>query len=59
MSRPEFKSGFAAEINCYLDYKLASGYKEGSFSVILRDFDRFCVKRGITDAVFTKEDADA
>ena len=59
MSRPEFKSGFSAEINSYLDYKIACGYKEQSFSVILREFDSFCVRRGITDAVFRKEDADA
>ena len=59
MSRPEFKSGFSTEINSYIDYNVASGYKEKSFSVILREFDRFCVQRGITDVTFTREDADA
>lgn len=59
MSRPEFKSGFAAEINSYLDYKVACGYKEQSFNIILREFDHFCIRRGITYVVFTKDDADA
>ena len=59
MSRPAFSSGFADEINHYIDYKVANGYKEESFSIILREFDRFCVRRGITDVSFTREDADA
>ncbi len=33
MNRPKFISGFAEEINRYLDYKTVSGYKE---SVIFR-----------------------
>lgn len=59
MSRPEFKSGFADEINKYLDYKVSSGYKEKSFIIVLRKFDRFCVNRGITTVAFSREDADA
>ena len=47
MNRPKFISGFAEEINRYLDYKTASGYKESSFTFILRQFDRFCAGRGI------------
>ncbi len=59
MSRPEFISGFADEINRYLDYKAASGYKESSFTCILRQFDRFCAGRGIKSVAFSREDADA
>ena len=47
MGRPVFKSGFAAEINAYIDYKVASGYKEKSFYYILHDFDHFCIHREI------------
>lgn len=59
MNRPKFISGFAEEIGRYLDYKAASGYKESSFTFILRQFDRFCAGRGIQDVSFSKEDADA
>lgn len=59
MSRPEFISGFADEINRYLDYKAASGYKESSFTCILRQFDRFCAGHGIKSVAFSREDADA
>ena len=59
MNRPKFISGFAEEMNRYLDYKTASGYKESSFTFILRQFDRFCAGRGIRDVSFSKEDADA
>ncbi len=59
MNRPKFISGFAEEIDRYLDYKTASGYKESSFTFILRQFDRFCAGRGIRDVSFSKEDADA
>ncbi len=59
MSRPEFKSSFADEINNYIDYKVSSGYKEKSYTILLREFDRFCVRRGIMDVSFTREDADA
>ena len=45
MGRPVFKSGFAAEINAYIDYKVASGYKENSFYFILHDFDHFCMRQ--------------
>lgn len=59
MSRPVFHSGFADEINLYLDYKIASGYKEKSFCIILKSFDTFCFQRKINKVVFTRSDADA
>lgn len=59
MSRPVFHSGFADEINLYLDYKIASGYTEKSFCIILKSFDSFCCQRKIDKAVFTRSDADA
>lgn len=59
MSRPIFKSGFAVELNNYIDYKIASGYKEKSFSVILKQFDSFCANREITSVSFSREDADS
>lgn len=59
MSRPVFLSGFADEINQYLDYKIASGYSEKSFSIILKSFDSFCCQRGISKVAFTRPDADA
>ena len=58
MSRPVFHSGFADEINLYLDYKIASGYTEKSFCIILKSFDSFCCQRKIDKAVFTRSDAD-
>ncbi len=59
MSRPEFKSGFAGEINQYLDSKVAIGCSEKSFSIIMKSFDAFCLDRGINDVFFSKADADA
>jgi len=58
MSRPVFHSGFADEINQYIDSKVASGFSEKSFSVILKSFDGFCLDRGIDGISFTKADAD-
>lgn len=55
MNRTKFISGFAEEIDRYLDYKTVSGYKESSFTFILRQFDRFCAGRGIRDVPFSKE----
>ena len=59
MSRPEFKSGFAEEINQYIDSKVSGGYSDRSFSLVLKSFDIFCLKRGITSVAFSKADADA
>ena len=59
MGRPVFKSGFATEINAYIDYKVASGYKEQSFYFILHDFDHFCIHREINTVTFTRADADS
>lgn len=57
MSRPVFHSAFAGEINDYLNYKIYSGHKAGSFCVHLQHFDDFCIQQGIKEPVFTKEDA--
>ena len=54
MSRPIFNSPFAVEMNCYLDSKVKSGFKESSFYTVLRNFDRYCVQKKITAPVFTK-----
>lgn len=59
MSRPTFYSGLASEINDYIDHKMANGYAEESFSRILKQFDAFCVQRGITNVSFSSADADA
>lgn len=58
MERPIFKSGFSTELNNYIDYKIASGYKEKSFSSILRSFDSFCLNRNIRTVAFSRKDAD-
>lgn len=58
MSRPVFHSAFADEINQYLDYKIASGFSEKSFSIILKSFDDFCSRRGNGSISFTRPDAD-
>lgn len=59
MKRAEFHSGFADELNNYLDDKVREGYKETSFYPQLKVFDNFCCDRGITDITFTRQDADA
>ena len=58
MSRPVFHSVFADEINQYLNHKIASGFSEKSFSIILKSFDGFCSRRGIDSISFTRSDAD-
>lgn len=57
MNRPEFKSAFSEEIYQYLDYIVASGYKEKSYCNHLRQFDRFCIEHGILEPVFTGQHA--
>lgn len=57
MNRPEFKSIFSEEIYLYLDYIVASGYKEKSYCNHLRQFDRFCIKYGLLQPVFTSQHA--
>ena len=59
MSRPVFHSGFADEINQYLDYKIASGYTEKSYCSVLKSFDVFCCQREIYNVRFNRSDADA
>ncbi len=58
MNRDAFASAFSKEINEYLDYKIESGYQEGSFYYNLLKFDRFCVKEEIQSPIFTKENAE-
>ncbi|MBD8071282.1 tyrosine-type recombinase/integrase [Bacillus sp. PS06] len=57
MTRPVFHSVFADEMNAYLEYKVASGYKAASFCTHLRHFDSFCIRQGIKKPIFTAEDA--
>ena len=58
MSRPVFQSVFADSMYSYLEAKAAAGFKETSFYVFLNGFDRFCVQRGITAPMFTREDVE-
>jgi integrase/recombinase XerD len=53
MNRPDFKSAFSEEMNLYLDYITASGYKELSYCSHLRLFDRFCIEHEIIQPIFT------
>jgi integrase/recombinase XerD len=57
MGRPIFNSPFADEMYQYMDDRVTSGFKETSFYCILRKFDHFCCKEGITKSVFTTENA--
>lgn len=52
-----YVSGFADEMNCYIAYKEASGFKRLSYEKRLAQFDRFCVSQGITDVRFIENDA--
>jgi hypothetical protein len=54
MNRSEFKSVFSEEMNQYLDYIVASGYKEKSYYYHLRQFDRFCTEHEICQPIFTR-----
>ena len=57
MSRSAFQSAFKEEMYQYLDYKVASGYKERSYCYHLRQFDKFCLEHGIFQPVFTDQHA--
>jgi len=57
MRRPEFNSPFAAEMNHYLDDRVATGFQEHSFYGELRKFDRFCCEEKIITTIFTEESA--
>jgi len=57
MNRSAFKSVFSEEMSQYLDYILASGYKEKSYYYHLRKFDRFCIEHGISQPIFTSQHA--
>ena len=54
-----FKSGFAEELQLYLEMKQASGYSKESFLQDLKKFDQFCFDRGIDSVRFSRDDADA
>ncbi|CAA7600587.1 Hypothetical protein DEACI_1240 [Acididesulfobacillus acetoxydans] len=57
MNRSELKSVFSEEIGQYLDYIVASGYKEKSYCNHLRQFDHFCIEHEICQPVFTSQHA--
>ncbi len=57
MNHPVFQSVFKEEMHQYLNYKVASGYKEVSYSNHLRQFDKFCMEHGIPRPVFTDQHA--
>lgn len=59
MTSNGFFSGLADEMESYLAYKIASGFKRTSFIKPLQKFDRFCVERSITSVRFTRDDAEA
>jgi integrase/recombinase XerD len=57
MNRSEFKSVFSEQMDQYLDYIVASGYKKKSYYYHLRQFDRFCIEHEICQPVFTSQHA--
>ena len=57
MSKSGFRSGMAEQMECFIEYKEASGFQRRSFLKPLQAFDHFCEARGITDVSFTEEDA--
>ena len=54
MARYEFSSVFADEIKLYYGEKTAAGFVGEFYRRSLISFDKFCVKEGITEPVFTK-----
>lgn len=56
MTERNFRSGFAIEMNKYLNLKMREGYKEESFVSYLKIFDEFCFKQNISVPEFTKPD---
>lgn len=50
-----FKSGFAEELQLYVDMKIASGYSKRSFLQYLKKFDQFCFDRGIDSVCFSRD----
>ena len=51
MTRYEFKSVFAEEIQNYIKDKVATGFDSNSFRSSLIRFDRFCVEQDIKEPV--------
>lgn len=58
MKRPTFNSCFSSLISQYLDYKCDNGFKEESYYLGLKKFDRFLVLIRKTSETFTKEDGE-
>lgn len=57
MNKYGYVSGMADEMAQYIDYKVRSGFKEKSYIVPMKKFDRFCLSRGITGITFTENDS--
>ena len=57
MNKSVFQSVFSEEMYQYLDYMVASGYKEVSYRNHLQQFDRFFIEHGILQPVFTGQHA--
>lgn len=55
MKRPEFCSIFAPSIISYLEYKKVNGFKEESFYLALKKFDKFAFEENIKDIKLTNE----
>lgn len=55
MNRPEFNSVFAPYIARYLEYKEANGFKEDSYWLALKKFDRFASDEGVMNIRLTTE----
>jgi hypothetical protein len=55
MKRPEVESIFKEELNSYLDHKVALGFQEGSFTIRLSQFDKFCNQSALQLPIFTEE----
>lgn len=53
MTRYEFKSVFADEIQNYINDKKTAGFNETHFRQRLISFDRFCIEQDIQKPVFT------
>lgn len=52
---PEFKSVFADNIQKFVAYKRAQGYKYKTEEILLAGFDKWCIKQGINMAVLDDE----
>ena len=55
MEEIQFKSKLKDDINKYLEYYISLGYKGNHLKIILKKFDRFCLKKFPTNKKITKE----